>query len=225
MSDTVEKLLPAQIRQGLRLWFEQYEGSGRPHPPINEKSAANCLLNCFRSIGLDVMPRWQYDSISGKLSDATTRADQAEARVSSLQKELAEQEREKLSLIREGKGYQLAMQCYLKSPEGIAPLDFIAQLLGIMKDNDTPAPVSPSSQDPAGAAFDELGNLYATIFRDGGHQQQELDALPVDPAHDGLPRRYVEAVKAYWELRRQADLYAAAAPQGEETRREEVAGE
>jgi hypothetical protein len=44
----------------------------------------------------------------------------------------------------------------------------------------------------------ELGELYATIFGDGGHRQAELDALPNWTPNDDVfgaigPRRYTEA--------------------------------
>jgi len=60
----------------------------------------------------------------------------------------------------------------------------------------------------------ELANLYATIFRDGGHRQIELDAN-TPPETFALDRpRYAEAVRAYWELRKQAESVSAAASTG-----------
>jgi hypothetical protein len=58
----------------------------------------------------------------------------------------------------------------------------------------------------------ELGELYALIFRDGGQKQAALDAMPpveLDIFQTGTPpkpRRYFAAIKAIWDAYTELDL-------------------
>ena len=68
-------------------------------------------------------------------------------------------------------------------------------------------------------ALAELGELYATVFRDGGHRQAELDALGPLAAADfdaadvfntepsRWPRRYAAAVDVLTAVRIRAERY------------------
>lgn len=104
-----------------------------------------------------------------ELNEARARLSTVEAANAELKQELADQEREKLSLVREGKGYQLAIRCYLKAPQGIGPMDFLSQLVEIMADNSdegtAPAPAAPLLEEAVPAAAQMIETWVPVSWR------------------------------------------------------------